>query len=105
MPLKRKILDFIDTSFIKSMYEGYVFKRRIRVLTDHLAGLIPQRARVLDIGCGDGRLAHSILQSRRDIEVTGMDVLKRKKTYIPVTLFDGKSFPYADKSFDVAPVC
>jgi SAM-dependent methyltransferase len=102
MTLKRKIVELIDDSFIRKIYEGYIFKRRNKVLTDHLSRLIPQGANVLDIGCGDGQLDHLILQIRSDIEIKGIDIVQRKKSYIPVVLFDGEKVPYRDGSFDVA---
>jgi SAM-dependent methyltransferase len=70
------------------------------VLGEHLAGLIPPHARVLDVGCGDGLLARRIMQRRSDIELRGVDVLLRRQTHIPVEAFDGQVIPYADGSFD-----
>ncbi len=78
----------------------FVFGRRVDVLRDHLADLIPLRANVLDVGCGDGRLAWSIQRIRGDVAIRGLDVLVRRRTYIEVDLFDGKRLPYPDESFD-----
>jgi SAM-dependent methyltransferase len=55
----------------------------------------------LDVGCGDGRLAHGILQKRRDVEIRGVDVLVRTHTQIPVDRFDGQAIPYGDAGVDV----
>jgi len=55
---------------------------------------------VLDIGCGDGSISKRILQTRPDLTITGIDVLLRDETQIPVTLYDGEKIPFADKSFD-----
>jgi SAM-dependent methyltransferase len=66
------------------------------------AELVPAKSRVLDIGCGDGRLARLLSQQRPDITITGIDVLVRDKVYIPVNSFDGKTIPYPNHSFDVA---
>lgn len=76
------------------------YKRRVRVLSDHLSPLIPRNARLLDVGCGDGHLAHSILQKRPDLEVRGIDVLIRNQSNIRIDLFDGQVIPYEDASFD-----
>jgi SAM-dependent methyltransferase len=66
-----------------------------------MAGLIPLKASVLDVGCGDGNLAYTISQKRVDLDIKGIDVLIRKQTYIPVSRFDGSVIPYDDGSFDI----
>ena len=70
------------------------------MLSSHLANGIPRDARVLDIGCGDGLVAHLIMRLRPDLSVQGMDVLVRDKTWIPVESFDGRHIPYGNASFD-----
>jgi SAM-dependent methyltransferase len=87
---------------IERMHQAFVFDRRIHVLAEHLAALIPEHARVLDVGCGDGRLARLVSQRRPDLEVVGIDVLVRPDCHIPVAGFDGRTVPYADLSFDTA---
>lgn len=82
------------------LHGGYVHPRRARVLRDHLAPLIPRDACVLDVGCGDGLIASLILQQRVDVSISGVDVLVRPDTLVPVEEFDGQKLPYADKSFD-----
>jgi SAM-dependent methyltransferase len=92
-------------SFLESLYHRTigrrVFGHRVRILCDHLTELIPQGARVLDVGCGNGRLAHLIKQKRPDVEVRGIDVLVQPETFIPVEHFDGEKIPYGDASFDM----
>ncbi|TMA06848.1 MAG: class I SAM-dependent methyltransferase [Deltaproteobacteria bacterium] len=89
-------------TLIGRIHGGYVHNRRVRVLGNHLVELIPKAARVLDVGCGDGLLAHLLMEKRPDIRVKGVDVLVRCHTHIPVDQFDGKVIPYADASFDVS---
>ncbi len=88
-------------NFVNRLHDQRVHNRRVRVLSDHLAELIPRGARVIDVGCGDGLLAHLIKQKRPDIGIRGVDVLVRDQTHIPVEAFDGRVIPYADASFDV----
>lgn len=82
------------------IHARYVAGRRARVLSRHFSELLPAGARVLDVGCGDGLLAHLIGQRRPDLDVQGVDVLVRGATHIPVGAFDGQTLPHADRSFD-----
>ncbi|MGO9590785.1 MAG: class I SAM-dependent methyltransferase [Candidatus Acidiferrales bacterium] len=78
-----------------------MFGRRVTVLARHLAGLIPPRAKVLDVGCGDGTIDDLIAQQLPGVSIEGIDVLVRATAKIPVRFFDGVRIPYADSSFDV----
>ncbi len=80
-------------SLIEHVHGGYIHHRRVRVLSEHLAELIPQNARVLDVGCGDGLLDHLMVQKRPDLELRGIDVLVREQAHIPVEGFDGQRSP------------
>lgn len=82
------------------VHEGYVTGRRARVLSSHLADLIPQNSEVLDIGCGDGLIAQLIMQKRSDLSFQGIDIHVRNRTRIPVEPFDGRSIPYGNAAFD-----
>jgi SAM-dependent methyltransferase len=83
------------------IHADYVYSRRIRVLGNLLAELIPPHAQVLDVGSGDGFLAHTLRRQHSDLDITGIDVLLRGHSYIPVQWFDGKQIPYDDGSFDI----
>jgi len=78
-----------------------VHGRRILRLSQQLSDLLPENADVLDVGCGDGKLAALIQSCRPDVKIQGIDVLVRDKTEIPVTKYDGTTIPFPDKSFDV----
>jgi SAM-dependent methyltransferase len=82
------------------IHSRYVHNRRTLVLSEHLAKLIPEGLRILDVGCGDGLLAHLITQKRPDLALTGIDVRVRERSHIPVAPFDGQAIPYSDASFD-----
>jgi SAM-dependent methyltransferase len=86
---------------LESIHGSCVFPRRVRVLADHLAPLIPEKARVLDVGSGDGRLGRAVATLRPDIEIRGIDVLGRPQPAIPTEIFDGGTIPFPDASFDV----
>jgi SAM-dependent methyltransferase len=90
-----------EMSLLDTIHGGYVFKRRVRVLSAHLSQLIPPGARVLDVGCGDGLIAKLIMERRPDTRIEGIDVLVRPNTHVPVTQFDGGHIPHEDASFEV----
>lgn len=83
------------------IHENYVFGRRVRKLVEHLTDVLPQAARVLDVGCGNGLIARLLMQRRSDLTITGIDVLVRPQTFIPVEPFDGQKIPYDDNGFDI----
>lgn len=82
-----------------------VHDRRVRVLARHLAELLPTAHSVLDVGCGDGRVASLLLERRPDLRVAGTDVLVRPGSRIPVVAFDGIRLPYRDRSWDTLLFC
>jgi SAM-dependent methyltransferase len=77
-----------------------VFERRIRVLSRHVAELVPRDVLVLDLGCGDGRLAALAQADRPDIRFVGADTLIRESVSIPAIRFDGERLPLADDTVD-----
>jgi len=86
---------------VGSLHARLVFDRRTRVLSNALAeALPPDCSRVLDVGCGDGTISRMIMDSRPGLSLTGVDVLVRPETHIPVTQFDGTHLPFEDGSFD-----
>ncbi|HEV2730640.1 MAG TPA: methyltransferase domain-containing protein [Terriglobales bacterium] len=88
-------------SLIGTFHEKLVFGRRVRVLARHLSALIPARARVLDVGCGDGMIDRVIMEQRPDVSIEGIDPLVRPHTHIPVRSFDGERISHSDSSFNV----
>lgn len=86
---------------IEKVHGGFVHGRRVRVLSERIARLLPDGVSVLDVGCGDGWLARLIQELRPSIQLTGLEVLARPDARIPVEPFDGLSLPRADRSVDV----
>ena len=86
----------------EALHEVHAGGRRLRVLSEALAPMLPRGARVLDVGCGDGRLALRILARRTDLVIEGAEVKPRPGGAIAVTAFDGRTLPFPDGAFDAA---
>jgi len=86
---------------LERVHGQYVHRRRVKVLARHITEILPFGATVLDVGCGDGRLARLIMQRRPDLSIKGVDVLIRPETEIPVSAFDGATLPFESASVDV----
>jgi SAM-dependent methyltransferase len=84
------------------LHDRGILHRRVTALASAIAPLLPESARVLDVGCGDGLLDQALLELRPDLRIEGVDVLVRPHTPIRVREFDGSHLPFAAGEFDVA---
>lgn len=89
---------------LNAVHNALVFNRRVDVLSSRIAEAIPEGGSVLDVGCGDGQIAVNIMAKRPDLSFTGVDIMVRPRTHIPVTEYDGDTLPLADKSHDYATI-
>ena len=85
---------------IELVHGGYVHRRRISRLASAIGNLLPEGASLLDIGAGDGKLAAVLKATIPSLDVSGVDVLVRPETGIPVRQFDGKHVPLPAQSCD-----
>jgi SAM-dependent methyltransferase len=69
-----------------------------------VARVLPPRADVLDVGCGNGFIAHH-LQSMLGRTVVGLDVGAGAAAGINYLPYDGRHFPVRDQSFDAVLLC
>jgi SAM-dependent methyltransferase len=92
----------LAVSLVALVHGRWIFSRRVDRLADVLTMHLPDGASVLDIGCGDGSIARAVLDRRPDLAITGVDVLVRRATHIPVIEYDGARLPFEDNSFDAA---
>jgi ubiquinone/menaquinone biosynthesis C-methylase UbiE len=83
------------------LHTKLIAARRVRVLVESLAALVPNGSRLLDVGCGDGQITKLVVARRNGVEATDIDVLLRPKTHIPVAKYDGTTIPFQDANFDV----
>jgi len=72
---------------------------RVKAILQKLLFFIADGDKVLDVGCGDGMLANELWESK-NIDIRGLDTARQPNSFIPVTLFDGKTIPFPDNSFD-----
>lgn len=69
-----------------------------------IARVLPPGAEVLDIGCGNGFIAHH-LSAMLETSVTGIDVMPATAASIYYRHYDGARIPLADNSADAALLC
>lgn len=69
-----------------------------------IAQLIPQGSRVIDVGCGNGFIAHH-LNALLAAPVMGIDLAKSTQAQINYQQYDGRTFPVSDKAVDAALFC
>lgn len=85
---------------IGKLHSNLVFQRRVQMLARHFLRMLPDKGRILDVGCGDGLVDALIMRERHSVQIEGIDILVRPHTHITVTAFDGHTIPFPDNSFD-----
>jgi SAM-dependent methyltransferase len=66
--------------------------------------MVPAHSRVLDVGCGNGFIAHH-LSSMIGKSVTGIDLDVTTEAAIDYRQFDGRHFPVEDGTVDAVLLC
>lgn len=92
----------MNKTALNFVHRNTVFKRRVRVLSDIIVEQLGSGDSVVDIGCGDGSISRAIMDKNPQAQITGLDILKRPETLIPVEIFDGVHVPMPDNSVDWA---
>lgn len=69
-----------------------------------IARAIPPGSKVLDVGCGNGFIAHH-LSAMLGSRAVGIDLTDSTAAPIDFRRYDGAHFPVADKSFDAVLFC
>ena len=86
--------------FTKIIHDKFVYSRRMDLLSSIISKYLSDGEKILDIGCGDGKIDWYIMQ-KKNVNISGVDVLVRDTTYIPVQKYDGTQLPFIDNNFDV----
>lgn len=69
-----------------------------------IARFIPADSRILDVGCGNGFIAHQ-LSSLTGQNVIGIDLYPTTEASIDYRQFDSRDFPVADGAVDAVLLC
>jgi SAM-dependent methyltransferase len=77
-----------------------VHQRRVTVLAQRLAAMLPAASTLLDVGCGDGTIAKIMCETVPGLTMSGAEYSPRADCAIPCLGFDGVHLPFADRSFD-----
>jgi ubiquinone/menaquinone biosynthesis C-methylase UbiE len=91
------------SQIIKRIHE-LIYKHRLKVLSEMIIPFLAEGDKVLDIGCGSGRLGGMILKCSncpKNIKYTGIEKFPRGDEPIKVIGYDGDKLPMKSDSFDV----
>lgn len=69
-----------------------------------IARIVPKDSAVLDVGCGNGFIAHH-LSAMLGREVVGIDVMDTTEAPIDYRRYDGRQLPVEDNSVDAVLLC
>lgn len=73
---------------------------RVERIARAIAAQIGRAGSLLDVGAGDGTVAHAVGAAVGATRVAGVDVKVRPEAAIPVTLYDGERLPFPDGAFE-----
>lgn len=96
--------DFVDTP-VNGLKRRWLRERRRRKvgraydMALEIARVLPRGSEVLDVGCGNGFIAHH-LSAMLGTPVVGIDLEKTTEAPIDYREYDSVQFPAADNSFD-----
>ena len=86
---------------LRDVHRYLLGQYRLDALIRQVAEVVPEEARVLDVGCGNGKLAAGVLALRPDVQIEGLDITVSPDAAIPVHTYDGARLPFDDKTWDV----
>jgi len=73
-------------------------------MAQEIACVIPRGSEVLDVGCGNGFIAHH-LTAMLGASVVGIDVMPKADASIDYRRYDGVQIPFANNSIDAVLLC
>ena len=100
----------VSATLLRGIKRRWVRERRRRRVARaydmalEIARVIPRRSKVLDVGCGNGFIAHH-LSAMLGKGVIGIDVTQTTEAPIDYRHYDGRQFPVKANSFDAVLLC
>jgi len=91
---------FFGIRVIGKLHQCFVKPRQSQRIVDYLVKLLPEEGKVLDVGCGTGKISRMLTEQNPKLSIEGIDVLAQPDAEIPVKVFDGGKIPFEDKTFD-----
>ena len=94
-------MSYIISKITEKFHQKFIYNGRMTQLHHHLSEIIKKFhcKEILDIGAGDGKI-DNMLQESTGVNISGVDVLVREKTYIPIQKYDGKHLDLSDNNID-----
>gem|GEM_PF-473707 len=95
------------TTAIKRRFKRMRRRRKVGRAYDmalEVASVLPPCANILDVGCGNGFIAHH-LRGMLGTTVVGLDVASNTTARINYLPYDGRHFPVKDQTFDAVLLC
>ncbi|MGH1385355.1 class I SAM-dependent methyltransferase [Kordia sp.] len=106
-PLAKDKKSFFDKLLIK-LHRNASHSNRIEILSalfiKEIHDLVIDKEnsiRLLDIGCGDMTITNMLAEKGTNISCTGVDIYPNTKNWENYSEFDGKTLPFADKSYHI----
>lgn len=88
--------------FLIRLFNDYLgFPLRRRYLLRVLLPLLPESGSILDLGCGDGKLAAALMKRRPGLKIQGADVYPQPGCCIPHRSIREVPYPFETASVDV----
>ena len=91
---------FFGVKIVGKLHQWFVKSRQAHRIVDYLVELLPEQGRVLDVGCGTGKISRMLAERNPKLSIEGIDILAQPHAEIPVKVFDGVKIPFENKTFD-----
>lgn len=79
-------------------------KRRRELIFSKIQRYIRTSDKIIDVGCGGGNISRILKEHGHD--VTSIDIVNKSYSYnVQPIIFNGRTIPFPNKSFDVGLVC